>query len=36
MGLDKGEYYAHMAKAFLCDEDASDHKLQKYFMAVVK
>ena len=36
MGLDKGEYYAHMAKAFLCDEDAGEHKLQKYFMKVVK
>lgn len=36
MGIDTGEYYAHMAKAFLCDEDAGDYKLQKYFMKVVK
>lgn len=36
MGLDKAEYYAYMAKAFLCDEDAGPNKLQKYFMKVVK
>lgn len=30
MGVDRPEYYAHMAKAFLCDEDAEDGKLVKY------
>ena len=36
MGLDRSEYYANMAKAFLCDEDAGENKLQKYFTKVVK
>lgn len=36
MGMDRGEYYASMAKAFLCDEDAGENKLQKYFTKVVK
>lgn len=30
MGMDKPEFYAHMAKAFLMDKDAGEHKLAKY------
>ena len=30
MGVDRQEYYAMLSKAFLCDEDAGEHKLQKY------
>lgn len=36
MGIDKPEYYAHMAKAFICDKDAKDHKLQRYFDEIVR
>lgn len=30
MNVDRPEFYGCMAKAFLCDEDAGEHKLQKY------
>ena len=30
MNIDRPEYYGHMAKAFLTDKDASEHKLAKY------
>ena len=30
MNIDRPEYYAHMAKAFLMDEDAGEDKLAKY------
>lgn len=36
MGVDKEEFYAAMADAFLNDEDAKDHKLVRYCRAVVK
>lgn len=36
MGVDRVDYYAMLAKAFLCDEDAGDYKLQKYMEKVVK
>lgn len=36
MGVDRQEYYAMLSKAFLCDEDAGEHKLQKYMEKVVK
>lgn len=29
-GVDKPEFYGKLAEAFLCDEDAGEHKLQKY------
>ena len=34
VNADKPEFYARLAKAFLCDEDAGDHKLQKYMMTI--
>lgn len=34
MGVDKPEYYACMAKAFLEDEDAKDNKLMRYMKVV--
>lgn len=36
MGVDRDEYYAHMAKAFLMDEDAAPHKLAKYMEVIPK
>ena len=36
LGVDRVDFYAMMAKAFLCDEDAAEHKLQKYMEKVVK
>jgi len=36
MGVDKPEFYAHLAKDFLCDLDAGPHKLQKYMMTIPK
>ena len=36
MGMDNPEYYAHMAKAFLCDPDAGEGKLRKYMTAIPK
>ena len=36
IGVDRVDFYAMMAKAFLCDEDAGEHKLQKYMEKVVK
>ena len=36
LGVDKEEFYAAMADAFLNDEDAKDHKLVRYCRAVVK
>ena len=30
MDMDKPEYYANMAKAFIEDTDAKDHKLRRY------
>ena len=36
MGVDRDEYYAHMAKAFLMDEDAGPHKLAKYMETIPK
>ncbi|MBP3651975.1 MAG: hypothetical protein J6J78_02755 [Clostridia bacterium] len=29
-GVDKPEFYGKLAEAFLCDEDAGEHKLRKY------
>lgn len=34
MGMDKPDFYAHMAKAFLDDEDAGEHKLAKYMETI--
>lgn len=34
MNVDKPEFYAHMAKAFLKDEDAGEEKLAKYMQYV--
>lgn len=34
MGVDKPDFYACMAKAFLCDEDAGKDKMVKYIQAV--
>lgn len=36
LGVDRDEYYAHMAKAFLMDEDAGVHKLAKYMETIPK
>ena len=36
LGVDKPDFYAHMAKAFLCDEDAGEHKLEKYMETIPK
>ncbi len=36
LGVDRDEYYAHMAKAFLMDEDAGPHKLAKYMEEIPK
>lgn len=36
MGVDKPEFYAGMAKAFLEDEDAKDNKLMRYMRAVAE
>ena len=36
LNMDKPEFYAHMAKAFLCDKDAGPHKLQKYMEIIPK
>lgn len=36
MGMDKPEFYAHMAKAFLTDKDAGDNKLAKYMKYIAK
>lgn len=33
---DRPEFYALMAKLFLCDKDAGKHKLQKYMMVIPK
>lgn len=30
MGTDRAEFYAHMAKAFLCDDDARENKISRY------
>ena len=35
-GVDKPEYYACMAKAFLMDKDAGQHKLRKYMEMIPK
>lgn len=36
LGMDKPEFYAYMAKAFLCDNDAGPYKLQKYMEVIPK
>lgn len=36
MGVDKPEFYAHLAKDFLKDEDAGPHKLRKYMETIPK
>lgn len=36
MGMDKKEYYAHMAKAFLEDADAKEYKLRRYMESIAK
>ena len=36
MGMDKPEFYAHLAKDFLMDEDAKPHKLRKYMEHIAK
>jgi hypothetical protein len=36
MGVDRGDFYALMAKAFLMDDDAGPHKLQKYMETIPK
>lgn len=36
MGVDRPDYYACMARAFLEDEDASEHKLAKYMERIAK
>lgn len=36
LGVDNTDFYAHMAKAFLCDKDAGKHKLQKYMHSIPK
>jgi hypothetical protein len=36
MNVSKLDFYGHMAKAFLHDEDAGPHKLMKYMEEVVK
>ena len=35
-GVNNTDFYLDMAKAFLEDKDAEDHKLEKYFENVVK
>lgn len=34
MNVDRPEFYACMAKAFLCDDDAGEHKLRKYMETI--
>lgn len=36
MGMDKPEFYAHMAKDFLMDRDAKPHKLRRYMEHIAK
>lgn len=36
MGVDKPEYYAMLARDFLCDADAGPHKLRKYMETIPK
>lgn len=36
MGMDKPEFYAHLAKDFLTDKDAGPHKLRKYMETIPK
>lgn len=36
LGMDKKEFYAHMAKAFMEDVDAKDHKLRRYMDNIAK
>lgn len=36
LGVSKPEAYAHMAKAFLMDADAADHKIEKYMTYIAK
>ena len=36
MGVDKPEFYVHMAKAFLEDQDAGEHKLIEYMEHIPK
>ena len=36
MGVDKPEYYAMLARDFLCDKDAGPHKLRKYMETIPK
>lgn len=36
MGMDKAEFYAHMAKDFLMDKDAKPHKLRRYMEHIAK
>lgn len=36
MGMDKPDFYAHMAKDFLMDKDAGPHKLRKYMETIPK
>ncbi len=36
MGVDKPDFYAHMAKDFLMDEDAKPGKLAKYMKTIAK
>ena len=34
LGMDKPDFYAHMAKAFIDDDDAGEHKLAKYMVTI--
>lgn len=36
LGVDKPEFYARLAKGFLCDKDAGEGKLQKYLKVIPK
>lgn len=36
LGISKPEVYAHMAKAFLNDSDAGEHKIEKYLNYIVR
>lgn len=36
LGMDKPEFYAHLAKDFLMDSDAGPHKLRKYMEIIPK
>lgn len=36
MSMNKDDFYLHMAKAFLMDEDAGPHKLEKYLKHIPK